>query len=68
MRVQTAGCESCGRAKGEKHIATTPVPDIGQLECWTFDGVAEATDGCRVETDGHCEHGHKSWLLQLGMI
>ena len=26
------------------------------------------TDGCRVEPDGICPHGHKSWLLELGYI
>ena len=28
----------------------------------------EATDGCIVEPDGVCEHGHPSWLLYYGMI
>ena len=48
--------------------ATTPRPDIEQLTEWVVDGMAEATDGCRVEPDGHCEHGHASWLLELEMI
>lgn len=25
-------------------------------------------DGCEVEPDGHCPHGHPSILLALGMI
>jgi len=25
-------------------------------------------DGCEVEPDGHCPHGHPSVLLQMGMI
>jgi len=25
-------------------------------------------DGCEVELDGHCPHGHPSVLLQMGMI
>jgi hypothetical protein len=29
---------------------------------------AEATDGCYVEPDGVCEHGHPSWPLYLGLI
>jgi len=63
-------CESCGRdkAKGEKHKATTPAPTLEQLEEWSYDGVAEATDGCEVEPDGRCEHGHNSWLLAYGFI
>ncbi len=43
-------------------------PNIEQLEFWTFDGVCEASDGCMVEPDGICEHGHKSWLLILGYV
>lgn len=31
-------------------------------------GIAEAEDGCRVETDGRCPHGYSSWLLVLGWI
>lgn len=46
----------------------TETPTIEQLQEWVFDGVAEATDGCRVEPDGTCEHGCKSWLLELGYI
>jgi hypothetical protein len=26
------------------------------------------TDGCCVEPEGYCEHGHGSWLRRLGMI
>lgn len=43
-------------------------PTTEQLEEWMYDGVCEATDGCRVEPDGHCEHGCPSWLLKLGLI
>jgi len=43
-------------------------PSIQTLSRWSDDGVAEATDGCRVEPDGTCEHGSKSWLLVLGLI
>ena len=27
-----------------------------------------ATDGCEIEPDGVCTHGHPSWLLRLGLI
>lgn len=47
---------------------TTPTPTDEQLERWMEDGVAEATDGCTVEPDGYCPHGHPSWLLRLRMI
>jgi len=61
-------CESCGAQPGEKHRATEPVPDEDQIELWVFDSVCEATDGCTVEGDGRCSHGHSSWLLTLGLI
>ena len=50
------------------HRATTPKPTVDTLIEWEFDGVSEATDGCRVEPDGHCEHGHSSWMLAFGVI
>jgi hypothetical protein len=68
MRVTDEKCESCGRLKGEKHIATEKRPSIKTLEHWNFDGDVEATDGCIVEPDGYCEHGHASWMLVLGVI
>jgi len=30
--------------------------------------VVTAADGCRIEPDGVCEHGHQSPLLVLGYI
>lgn len=47
---------------------TDPPPDQDQLEEWVMDSVVEATDGCDVEPDGVCPHGHASWLLYLGLI
>lgn len=46
----------------------TKEPSIKTMERWVFDGVAKATDGCRVEPDGTCVHGCKSWLMELGYI
>lgn len=46
----------------------THEPTEEEVLFWMFDGVAEATDGCRVEPDGYCPHGHPSWLLELGII
>lgn len=46
----------------------TKEPSIRQLQQWMFDGVCEATDGCRVEPDGTCPHGKPSWLLEMGLI
>jgi hypothetical protein len=47
---------------------TVEEPTMEELEEWVSDGVAEATDGCRIEPDGVCEHGHPSWLIRLGLI
>ena len=46
-------------------------PDLEELQEWVNDdGGCEAAcpHGCWVEPDGHCEHGHPSWLLVLVMI
>lgn len=47
---------------------TTERPDLETLEEWHSDGGCETTDGCWVEPDGVCQHGHPSWLLRLGFI
>jgi len=47
---------------------TEPAPNFEQLESWVVDSVVEATDGCDIEPDGICQHGHPSWLLYLGLI
>jgi hypothetical protein len=66
--VDVDECPKCHRKRGEKHKATMPSPSLKTLEKWSFDGVSKATDGCRVEPDGTCQHGHLSWLLRLGYI
>lgn len=45
-------------------------PDLTTLMQWMdTDGGCEATDGCwLVEPDSVCEHGHPSWLVELGLI
>jgi hypothetical protein len=43
-------------------------PSMRTLEKWSMDGVAKATDGCRVEPDGTCPHGAQSWLLKMGLV
>lgn len=54
--------------KDDRDLDVIPEPSNEEMEYWIFDGVAEATDGCTVEPDGRCPHGHKSWLLVLGLI
>lgn len=42
--------------------------DMDELETIMAEGTAETYDGCIVEPDGVCEHGHQSPLLLLGYI
>lgn len=67
-RVQVAQCPKCKRLQGEKHKATMKTPSFPTLERWSDNGAARATDGCKVESDGVCQHGHNSWLIVLGLI
>jgi hypothetical protein len=48
--------------------AEARMPDLATLIEWEAEGMGEATDGCVVEPDGVCPHGHPSWLLALGLI
>lgn len=43
---------------------------IDLLNATVFDSIVPACceEGCEVEPDGHCEHGHPSILLEMGMI
>jgi hypothetical protein len=44
-------------------------PSIKELEQVLLDAENATTpDGCEVEPDGTCPHGHKSWLVLWGMI
>lgn len=54
--------------RGFKHTPTEPMPSTQQIEAWILDSVCDATDGCQVEPDGRCPHGHESWLLELGLV
>ena len=48
---------------------TVEEPDLETLADWIYEGGGcEATDGCWIEEDGTCVHGHPSWLLALGLI
>ena len=49
-------------------VPEVPEPSTKQLVQWEAEGGCEATDGCWVEPDGVCPHGHKSWLLYLGLM
>jgi hypothetical protein len=43
-------------------------PSVKTMKGWMLKGIAKATDGCKVEPDGNCPHGHPSWLVKLGLI
>ena len=48
---------------------TEPQPSMEELEDMMFDVIMPtATDGCTIEPDGICQHGHPSWFLKLGLI
>lgn len=47
---------------------TEEQPSDEEIQEMVLDSVATATDGCSIEPDGVCEHGHPSWLLYLGLI
>lgn len=60
-------------ASDDNNVKTPPKPSKSApsertMEKWMLDGVAKATDGCRVEPDGTCPHGHVSWLIHFGLI
>ena len=61
-----------GQTLGDPPYASGPPeddePDLDTLSDWMADGGCEALDGCWVEPDGTCEHGQRSWLLQMGLI
>lgn len=44
-------------------------PSWDELEAMVMDYLpVEATDGCVVESDGACAHGHVSWLIYLRLV
>ena len=47
---------------------TTRKPNLSTINHWINNDIAQATDGCRVEPDGYCEHNKPSWLIKLGLI
>lgn len=59
------GAIFCNRRCAQRFFG---MPCQSTLEHWVDNGNAKATDGCRVEPDGTCEHGKESWLLVLNMI
>jgi hypothetical protein len=54
--------------KTSSEVSRVEPPDLETLMAWEEEGGCEATDGCWTEPDGVCPHGHRSWLLELGLI
>lgn len=51
-----------------KVIIGKTAPCFDKLRRWSEEGMCETPCGCKVELDGTCEHGNKSWLLLSGLI
>ena len=72
MIAHLEACESCGMkpaANGRiAHRATVKISeeDASAMIWGSMDALA--TDGCPVEPDGTCEHGHESVLIVWGYI
>jgi len=48
---------------------TADQPSVYDLWDWDDEyGGCEATDGCWVDSEGTCEHGHPSWLVRLALV
>jgi hypothetical protein len=47
---------------------TVDDPDMDEIFAMADDGISLATDGCTVEPDGVCPHGHPSWALYWELI
>jgi hypothetical protein len=61
-------CPVCKARAKTRLLERKRRPSLRTMEKWMSDGVAKAVDGCRVEPDGVCPHGSRSWLLELGLI
>ena len=47
---------------------TVDRPTGEDLWAMVFDGSCPATDGCEVEPDGTCPHGHPAWPRRMGLV
>lgn len=61
-------CSACGATLYPIETPQNEKPTLEELMEWESEGICEATDGCVVEPDGVCPHGHQSWLLELRLI
>jgi hypothetical protein len=67
------------QSRGGPQVSIYPTPTISKpssdvlhamLQAAVMDTQVgfEASDGCEVESDGTCHHGHPSWLKRYGLI
>lgn len=56
------------RGKGYTVQTCKKPPTLATMAKWNQEGIARSTDGCKVEPDGTCVHGCKSWMLVFGII
>ncbi len=49
------------KARVPEAIKTNKPPSIKTLEKWDYNGYSKTPCGCKVEPDGICEHGIRSW-------
>jgi len=68
IEIKISGQDRISSTLREFAIDWNNAPDLAQLRIWDSEGGCEATDGCWVKPDGICEHGAKSWLLELNLI
>ena len=64
----TEQLEQLAQKHPETILIGASLPGWDTVQRWEERGVARATDGCKVEPDGTCPHGAKSWLLVLGFV
>lgn len=69
-KMMNPGSCSCSWGNGTRRWPepTEAEPSSEEIGSWFFDDVVPATDGCEVEPDGVCPHGHPSWMVKLGII
>lgn len=56
------------KADAEPCCDEPDAPSWGEVKAMSWDGIAEAIDGCTVEPDGKCIHGCPSWPLKMGIV
>jgi hypothetical protein len=62
-------CITKPQACSENEAEPAQPPSVEDLLDWVDEyGLCTATDGCWVPPNAVCEHGCKSWLLELGLI